>query len=43
MHRWPIMTNCIFFVTDNEDISNVHTDFDLSDISMSSEDTVDII
>ena len=25
-------TDCIIFVTDNEDISNVPTDFDLSDI-----------
>ena len=36
-------TDCIIFVTDNGDISNVHTHFNLSDISMSSEDTVDII
>ena len=36
-------TDCIIFVTDNGDISNVHTDFDLSAISMSSEDMVDII
>ena len=36
-------TDCKFFVTDNGDSSNVHKDFDLSDISVSSEDTLDII
>ena len=36
-------TDCIICVTDNGDISNVHTDFDLSDILVSSEDMVDKI
>ena len=36
-------TDCTIFVTDNEDSSNVPKDFDLSDISVSSEDTVDRI
>ena len=29
-------TNCTIFVTDNGDISNVHKDFDLRDILVSS-------
>ena len=36
-------TDCTIFVTDNGGISNVHKDFDLSDILVSSEDTVDKI
>ena len=36
-------TDCIIFVTDNGDISNVHTDVDLSELLLSNEDTVDRI
>ena len=35
-------SNCTIYVTNNGDIAHVDEDFDLSDISVSSEDTVDL-
>ena len=35
-------SDCTFCVTNNGDIANVDKDFDLSDISVSSEGTVDL-
>ena len=35
-------SDCTICVTNNGDIANVHKDFDLTDISVSSEGTVDL-